>query len=140
MTLLKHFDYTPDQGDASVRFELRSQAPEDDGEARVVFTVVDLESDENLTVQLAPPDVEGLIEALDQALGELAPSEEAADEEVDEEEVDEEEATDEEVVDEEEVDEEEDEDEDEEEDEEPEPERPARRTRGSKRKRQDDSQ
>ena len=94
MALLKHFDYTPDQGDASVRFELRSQASDDDGEARVAFTVVDLESDETLTIQLAPPDVEGLIEALDQALGELAPPEDAAEEDVDEEEDEDEEVVD----------------------------------------------
>jgi hypothetical protein len=43
MTPLKHFDYTPDQADVHVRFELRNPEPNDDGEARVALTVVDLE-------------------------------------------------------------------------------------------------
>jgi hypothetical protein len=80
MTLLRHFDYTPDQADASVRFELRNQEPRDDAEARVALTVVDLESDGDedqgsLTVELSPRDVEGLIEALEQTLDELEPRE-----------------------------------------------------------------
>jgi hypothetical protein len=119
MTLLKHFDYTPDQADASVRFELRSQAPDDDGEARLALTVVDLESDENLTIQLAPPDVQGLIEALDETLDELAPSEEGVEEEGAEEEDDEEQA------------------EEQDEEPEPEPERPARRSRGKRQQQED---
>jgi len=81
MALLKHFDYTPDEADANVRFELRNQGSSDDGEARVALTVVELESDDNLTIQLSPPDIEGLIEALEQTLDELVPSEEGADEE-----------------------------------------------------------
>jgi hypothetical protein len=114
MALLKHFDYTPDQADASVRFELRSQAPDDDGDARLAFTMVDLESDDNLTTQLAPPDVQGLIEALDQTLDDLAPAEEGTDEEDDEEEAEEQD-----------------------EEPEPEPERPARRSRGKRQQQED---
>jgi hypothetical protein len=117
MALLKHFDYTPDQADANVRFELRNQEPTDDGEARVALTVVDLESDsddgENLTVQLSPPDLEGLIEALEQTLEEVAPSEDGVEEAEGEEEADEPE---------------------------PEPERPARRTRASKRQQEEDEE
>ena len=113
MALLKHFDYTPDQSDANVRFELRNQEPTEDGDTRVALTVVDLESDtgddENLTIQLSPPDLEGLIEALEQTLEEIAPSEDGSEVMEDEEEADEPEP-------------------------EPEPERPARRTRASKRK------
>lgn len=109
MALLKHFDYTPDEADANVRFELRNQGSSDDGDARVSLTVVELESDDNLTIQLSPPDIEGLIEALEQTLDELVPSDEGADEEEEGGEA-----------------------------EEPEPERPARRTRGSKQQQEDE--
>jgi hypothetical protein len=119
MALIKHFDYTPDQADANVRFELRNQEPTEDGEARIALTVVDLESDadngENLTVQLSPPDLEGLIEALEQTLDEAAPSGDGGEEAEGEEEADEPEP-------------------------EPEPERPARRTRGSKRQQEEDEE
>jgi hypothetical protein len=115
MALLKHFDYTPDQADANVRFELRHQELTDDGEARIALTVVDLESDtddgENLTVQLSPPDLEGLIEALEQTLEEVAPPDDGGEEAEGEEEVDE-----------------------------PEPERPARRTKASKRQQEEDEE
>ena len=111
MALLKHFDYTPDQADTNVRFELRNQSSSDDGEPSVALTVVELESDENLTIQLSAPDIEGLIEALEQTLDELVPSDEGADEEQEDQEADE-----------------------------PEPEGPARRTRGSKRQQQEDEE
>ena len=115
MALLKHFDYTPDQADVNVRFELRNQEPAEDGEPRVALTVVDLESDnddgENLTVQLSPPDLEGLIEALEQTLEEVAPADDG------DEEVEGEEAAD-----------------------EPEPERPARRTKASKRQQEEEEE
>jgi hypothetical protein len=120
MALLKHFDYTPDQADVRVRFELRNQEPTDDGDAQIALTVVDLESDagdeENLTVQLSPPALEGLIEALEQTLDEVAPSEDVSEEAEGEEDADEEEAD------------------------EPEPERPARRTRASKRQQEEDEE
>ena len=122
MALLKHFDYTPDQSDANVRFELRNQEPDEDGDARVALTVVDLESDngddQNLTIQLSPPDLEGLIEALEQTLEEVAPSEDSSEVMEGEEQADEDEAD----------------------EPEPEPERPARRTRASKRKQEDEEQ
>jgi hypothetical protein len=115
MALLKHFDYTPDQADANVRFELRNQELTEDGEARIALTVVDLESDtddgENLTIQLSPPDLEGLIEALEQTLDEVAPSDDGGEEAEGEEEADE-----------------------------PEPERPARRTKASKRQQEEDEE
>jgi hypothetical protein len=122
MALLKHFDYTPDEADTNVRFELRNQEPADDGEARIALTVVDLESDaddgENLTIQLTPPDLEGLIEALEQTLEQVAPSDDGGEEVEGEEEADEEEAD----------------------EPEPEPERPARRTRASKRQQEEDEE
>jgi hypothetical protein len=114
MALLRHFDYIPDQADSNVRFELRNQEPTEEGEARVALTLVDLESGEddgNLTIQLSPPDIEGLIEALEQTLEELVPSDDDAEET---------------------------EDEDEEQADEPEPEPPARRTRGSKKQPEED--
>ena len=115
MALLKHFDYTPDEAEANVRFELRNQELTDDGEPRIALTVVDLESDaddgENLTVQLSPPDLEGLIEALEQTLEEVAPSEDGSEAAEGVEEADE-----------------------------PEPERPARRTRASKRQQEEDEE
>ena len=79
MGLLRHFDYTPDNAESNVRFELRNQEPHDDAEARVALTVVDLESNGDddqgkLTVELSPRDIEGLIEALEQTLDELEPS------------------------------------------------------------------
>ena len=111
MALLKHFDYTPDQADANVRFELRNQSSSDNGEPSVALTVVELESEDNLTIQLSAPDIEGLIEALEQTLEELVPSDDGADEEEEDEEAAE-----------------------------PEPERPARRSRGSKRQEQEDGE
>jgi hypothetical protein len=117
MALLKHFDYIPDQADTNVRFELRSQGPGDDGEPRIGLTVVDVESgddDGNLTIQLSPPDLEGLIDVLEQSLEELAPAEEGVDEMEEEEQP--------------------------EEAEEPEPARPARRSRGSKKQAEEDEE
>ena len=80
MAILKHFDYTPDQADSNVRFELRNQSSSDNGEPSVALTVVELDSDDNLTIQLSAPDIEGLIEALEQTLEELAPSDQGGDE------------------------------------------------------------
>ena len=89
MALLKHFEYIPDHADTNVRFQLRHQEPSENGEARIALTICDLDESDDLTVQLSPPDLEGLIEALEQTLEGVAPSEAGGEEADGEEEADE---------------------------------------------------